>query len=323
MKSRPSIIIALLLIFFLPIDSYSESGKSKYISDCEIILSDLHDLINDKDIKKNEHVFNAIDLCFNKFKEKKLGVHIDDSLPKDIFGGMQFEFNIDNKINPTILISPYMITLYKTRPSVVFSALAHEMQHAKSYFDNTDFFISMRKSDLERYLYELDSYNIEANFIKTYLINKKFTLTSFESILIKSYEEDYLDTFSFGLLGHDMKFAFYLIDIEKKQISYQEKIKLINQCLSDLETAEFKNEGSDWDKYRQIVTLYSALKFSPQTIRNIEVKHNKIITTTEYHMKNQNPELYNILLNIEKKFTSISKYYYEFLSDRHNQFKKV
>ena len=51
------------------------------------------------------------------------------------------------------------------------------MQHAKSYFENTKYFIEMYKSDLVKYRYELDAYNIEANFINFYLLKKSYTLT--------------------------------------------------------------------------------------------------------------------------------------------------
>ncbi len=319
-------IVFMFALFFLPVSQlYPESDKNKErdIQACEAILGDLNGLVTDRTIKGNANVTAAVNLAFAKFKEKKLGITIDPDLAEDIYNGMLFQCDTAMKQTPVILISPYMIRLYGTHPSIVLSALVHEMQHAKSYFDNTKFFVAMHKSDLENYLYELDSYNIEANFIKSYLSTRGYTLTPFEQFLAKSYEEDHLSNFSFGMLGHNMELAFYLSGIERKKVTYEQKIGLVSKVITDLLALEFNDRGEDWDRYRQTVTPYSALKFTPQVIRNIEGMHGKIKDDENYRLEDHNPGLYARLLELENKFKGMSKHYTGYLKDIQKKYKKV
>ena len=317
------IMLALLVLPAGPLFPMSDSDRDRAIQECEGILGVLHDLVNDRAIKGNANVTAAVNLTFAKFREKKLGITIDPDLAEDIYSGMQFQCDTDMKQVPVILVSPYMIRLYKAVPSIVLSALVHEMQHAKSYFDNPKYFTAMYKSDLENYLYELDSYNIEANFISTCLSARGYTLTPFEQFLVRSYTEDHLGNFSFTMLGHDMDLAFYLNGIERKQATYEQKIGMVNAVITDLLSREFDDRGGDWDKYKQAVTPYSALKFTPQIIRNIEGMHGKIRDNDDYRLKDRNPELYGRLLELEKKFLSLSKHYTGYLKATHKKYKKV
>jgi hypothetical protein len=316
-----ALILLIPVVSLVPWQTAAESEESSYYADCEKILADLHDLITGNDSKRDENVYAAIDLCFKKFKEKELSIYIDDSIPRDIFAGVQFQLSLHGKRNPLILISPYMIELYDTRPSIVLSALVHEMQHATSYFQNPEYFVSASASDLERYLYELDAYHVEAVFIITYLVPQKFTLTPFEEALIKSYKEDYLGAFSFNLLGYDMEFTFELITIENQKTSYEEKLTKIGRVLNDLLNMEFKNDGDDWNKYEQTVTIFSAIKFTPQIIYNIEVMHNKFDANDKFDLKKENPEIYGILMKLIDGFNNISTYYYSYLGAVQKKFK--
>jgi len=317
------IILTLFLLPAGPLFSMSDAEKDRHIQACEAILGDLHDMVNDRAIKGHASVTAAVNLSFAKFKEKKLGITIDPDLDEDIYSGMQFQCDTAMKQLPVILVSPYMIRLYKDVPSIVLSALVHEMQHAKSYFDNTKYFVAMRNSDLENYLYELDSYNIEANFITAYLAARGYSLTPFEQFLAASYKEDNLSNFSFGMLGHNMELAFYLNGIERKQVSYEHKIGMVSKVITDLLALDFDDTGGDWDRYKQAVTPFSALKFTPQVVRNIEGMHGKIKDNDNYQMKAQNPELYNRLLELEKKFLAMSKHYTGYLKQIQKKFRKV
>lgn len=314
---------ALLVLAAGPLYPISDADRDRTIKECEAILGDLHGLINDRTIQGNANVAAVVKLSFAKFKEKKLGITIDPELDEDIFNGMQFQCDTDMKEVPVILVSPYMTRLYRSVPSIVLSALVHEMQHAKSYFDNTAYFVAMHRSDLESYLYELDSYNIEANFINAYLSARRYDLTPFEQFLAKSYREDNLSNFSFGMLGYNMELAFYLNGIERKQATYEQKMGLVNTVIDDLLAQKFNAAGEAWNRYRQTVTTFSALKFTPQVVRNIEGMHGKIRDNDSYDMKNQNAELYAKLLELEKKFRGMAKHYSGYLKDIHLKFKKV
>jgi hypothetical protein len=84
---------------------------------------------------------------------------------------------------------------------------------------------------------------------------------------------------------------------------------------------EFKNDGDDWNKYEQTVTIFSAIKFTPQIIYNIEVMHNKFDANDKFDLKKENPEIYGILMKLIDGFNNISTYYYSYLGAVQKKFK--
>lgn len=308
------------MIFFLglivaAIPVIADSDANEYATKTIAILNDLNSLVS-KTKTGNENVKSAIMLSMDKIRKGEMLINIDPSLPKDVFSGIQFSSpasmdDID-KFKPSIQISPYVIDLYQTNPSIVLSALAHEMQHASSFFNDKQYFTDMINVDLENYRFEMDAYNIEANFIIAYLLPNKYTLTTFETVLYKSFQEDYLSNFSFALLGRDMEMAFALSKIHDKFDTYEACIGEINKMTTDLLNTKFDKGGKDWENYKKIVPIISFLKFAPQAIRNIDTKFNKIPDQKAYTLEKCQPELYKHLIELSKIYLANQKYFDDF-----------
>ncbi len=293
----------------------ADSDDKAYVTRTITILNDLNALVS-KNKTGNENVKSAIMLSLDKVRKGEMLINIDSSLQENVFSGVQFSSpasmdDID-KIKPSIRVSPYVIDLYQTNPSIVLSALTHEMQHASSFFNDTQYFTDMINVDLENYRYEMDAYNIEANFIIAYLLPDKYTLTTFETFLYKSFQDDYLSNFSFALLGREMEMAFALSKIHDKFDTYEACIGEINKMAAGLLNTKFDKGGKDWDNYKKIVPIISFLKFAPQAIRNIDTKFEKIPDQKNYTLEKDQPELYKHLIELSRLYLANQKYFDDF-----------
>ncbi|HQE57689.1 MAG TPA: hypothetical protein PLA54_00705 [Spirochaetota bacterium] len=301
---------------------FSQNTKDN-IAKAELILSDLKNVIVSGKSKKYDPVVSVVNFCFEEFRKKRLAINIYESLPENIYGGMQFMFYVnDSGQLPVILISPYMLEIYDKHPSIVLSALVHEMQHAKSYFDQPEFHRAMYNVDLEKYLFELDALNIEANFIINYLQPNNYKLTNFEKLLSKSFKDDYLAYFSFVMMGFDMKLTFQLLGINKHGVKYDDKISKIEEIINSLLESQVDSNSDDWNKYKYYVPIYTALKFIPQIVRSVETDHNRVKDQNNYNSETQNPKMYKLLLKLEEKFVKDYKYY-QFINKTQNLYKEL
>jgi hypothetical protein len=288
--------------------------KEKLLKEAYItIVTDLEQLVENRQEVKDRYVRDLVKFTIKQLKSKRLRLAIRTDLHDDIYGGCAFEIlgkKGIRKRNPTIAFSPYMVNLYKNRPSIVLSAFIHEAQHARSFFDDQKRYLVTDKNILEKYLYELDAYNAESRFIRDYLKgNPIYSLTRFEKILVTSFNEDYLAYFSHALLGYDMKLTFYINDLHRTRKSYRQKLLLVSNLIGDLKKIKVKEGKNDWEKYNRIVSVYTALKFLPQAIRDIDHVHEKISENDNYTLKKYQPQLLKELLDLEKHFKKDWKSY--------------
>ncbi|TGM52984.1 hypothetical protein [Leptospira adleri] len=312
-------ILYPLLITFVFLSSSSRFAESlskeqlKLVTLVHTIIDDLDHLVLKKSKNENDDVYLLMKESIAKLRSGVLRVGIREDMDRDIFGSAAFSIRSKEDPDPSIYLSPYLLELYQTHPSIVLSAFVHECQHSKSYFDDPERFVDLGStSALEKYLYELDSYNRESQFILKYLKkNPKYKLTPFEVLLSNSFEKDNLNYFSYAALGHDMSLAAYLYNVSGFKLSYEEKIKLIDNTLNQLIATQMEEKSDLWNQYRQVVPIYSFLQFAPQAIRNVDTVHDKIVDQSKYDLQKQHPDLYERLLVLEKIFgENIQKYKY-------------
>ncbi|AOP35110.1 hypothetical protein A0128_15430 [Leptospira tipperaryensis] len=315
-KNKISSRFLILLLVFCASPRFAETlskEQLKLVSVVHSIIDDLDDLVLKKQINEKDDVHLLVKESITKLRSGVLRVGIREDMDRDIFGSAAFSIRSKEDPDPSIYLSPYLLELYQSHPSIVLSAFVHECQHSKSYFDDPERFVDLSStSALEKYLYELDSYNRESQFILKYLKkNPKYKLTPFEILLSTSFEKDNLNYFSYAALGHDMSLAAYLYNVAGFKLSYEEKIKLIEKTLDQLLSTPLDNKSDPWNQYQQVVPIYSFLQFAPQAIRNIDTLHDKIVDQSKYDLQKQHADLYERLLVLEKVFgDNIQKYKY-------------
>lgn len=312
-------ILYSLSIVFLFLSSSSRFAETlskeqlKLVGLVHTIIDDLDSLVLQKSKNENDDVYILLRESISKLRSGALRVGIREDMDRDIFGSAAFSIRSKENPDPSIYLSPYLLELYQTHPSIVLSAFVHECQRSKSYFDDPERFVDLGSSSaLEKNLYELDSYNRESQFILKYLKkNPKYKLTPFEILLSTSFEKDNLNYFSYAALGHDMSLAAYLYNVSGFKLSYEEKIKLIDKTLAQLLSTPMDDKSDPWNQYQQVVPVYSFLQFAPQAIRNVDTVHDKIADQSKYDLQKQHPDLYERLLALEKIFgDNIQKYKY-------------
>ncbi|MCU0846974.1 MAG: hypothetical protein MUD12_03725 [Spirochaetes bacterium] len=254
----------------------SGEDKISLIKKGEQVTGSLLNIIRETPGKKGQ-VRDAALLVFKKLKEGEISISIDPGRPGNIYEGAAFSCSIISaERRPLIIISPYLLKIHDSRPSIVYSILIHEFAHAYSFFRNRNDFISSQGNELEIYLYEMDAHFIEAMFIRDYLPGEKYMLTDFEKLLLESLNRDNLRFFSMFLKGTDMDVVYNLYSITKKNIPKEEKIKTIEKMGDELlEGFRYPSGGSDLEKYGSVIPCKTYAAFMPDIIRRIEYLHGK------------------------------------------------
>lgn len=290
--------------------SSQENARTQaLVAGMDRILSDLIRLTTGPD-SSNAQVKQVVSQSMDDIRARRLHVQIDQSLPPSVFTGVGFTLSTAGGTErAAISIAPAVIVLYNQRPSIVLSAIVHEMQHSRSYAHSPEAFRAGHGSTLEKYLYELDAYNLEAQFIRDYILKKpEYAPTKFELFLEKSFKDDYLSAFSYAMLGYDMELAGYLYRISARSISYEEKLAAVEKILDQLLAKPVVLEGDPWELYVQMVPAYSFLQFAPQALRNIDQAHGKL-PQGPYDLKTVHAELFKKILELDAKFAKHVKFY--------------
>ncbi|WCL50017.1 hypothetical protein [Leptospira sp. GIMC2001] len=301
----------LLLVFVLLVGcstasknvDQSKSDLDLYPKRFEAILTQLVILVNGrKNSDDNLHVVLLNNM--NRINAGFLKLSIDPTLPSSIEGGAIFAFDSAGS-HPGIYISPYLVDLYEKRPSLVYSILIHEFQHADSYFTNKDLFILTRDNPVEKYLYEMDAYHLEALFIKNYLAHdKRFILSEFEKFLSSSHSKDNLASFSQAAYKFDMRLVYYLHGLVRSPKNKLLKYKELNETTDSILTQDFEKYEEDWVQYNQVVPLFTIGMLYAQFVRDIETypaTDEDISRMANFDLKKDNPQSYAKLEIIEKK----------------------
>ncbi|MEM7183035.1 MAG: hypothetical protein AAF518_19145 [Spirochaetota bacterium] len=185
MKKLSKFAVTFLLCLFLANSVYSEpiphnppqfktTIRGKFVQ----IISDLMLLLSKGKNRKLQQLMLFID---DKVNQKKLSFQIDPERAANM-RGVRFVVTKQNK--PVIVISEKLIASYNPKYSIVYSMLIHHFQNAKAFFTDENYLELSKNSPIEKYLYSLDAYHMEALFIKEYIKNNpRYKLTAFEGYL--------------------------------------------------------------------------------------------------------------------------------------------
>jgi hypothetical protein len=104
----------------------------------------------------------------------------------------------------------------------------HEFKHLNDYFLNKDSFVNSNEKN--RFQYELNSINIEVEFIKYYLF-EKFRLSKFENYILNSYEKDNLESYTILNRKESVDIFHFLNNLE---VDFNNKIISKDQLINEL-----------------------------------------------------------------------------------------
>jgi hypothetical protein len=129
----------------------------------------------------------------------------------------------------------------------------HEFKHLNDYFLNQASFFKSNKK--ERFQYELNAVNIEAEFIKYYLAGK-YNLSKCEDYILQSYEKDNLDSWTIANRKESADIFRILNDLETKY-----KKNIISEEILMIELIQKADQLlSKADRFLNIFDVYSNTK---------------------------------------------------------------
>jgi len=223
----------------------------------EEIIQNLSEIIGNN--KTSENVYNTFKFAEKIIQNKeivleinpKISPEIDIKMANTILGGMYFRKDKSGIIN--LVFGQKYLDTYIKNSSIHYTVLMHEFKHLYDYFLNQDSFFKSNKK--ERFQYELNAVNIEAEFIKYYLTGK-FNLSNCENYILQSYEKDNLDSWTISNRKESADIFRIIIDLETKykkniistEILMTELIQKADQLLSKA------------DKFLSLLDVYSSSK---------------------------------------------------------------
>jgi hypothetical protein len=263
---------------------------------------------------KNNLVTKVYNEVRNRIINGEIHLVINKNLPNSIFGGA--EFSVDDKNNKYISLSPYLLEIQEKHPTIVYSILIHEFQHASDFFNNNLRFQTSKTNRLEKYLYEMDAFFVEGMFISDVLTNcSKYKTTKFENFLAHSLSQDNMQHFSLSLLGTDMNLVHALFKISESTDASTvkiEKIKTIGNNI--LSGSKFPNSGDAWSKYLSIIPFYTFRNYIPQIMFNIESQNaSRRLNPADFDLKRYPAisEIDDNMILVIEKYSS----YYEYKNE--------
>jgi len=223
---------------------------------------------------KSERLGKVIRTVLAAIPERRIGISIDPTMPNDVYNGIVFRI-FEAKRAPHISFHPDVMRLYKKYPSIVLSAFVHEMQHAFDYLSNEEYYVRVAGNQLEHYLYELDAYHSEAEFILDFVARQKtYQMTAFEKFLAASFEKNGLNDFSEALQGHSREITYHLLAIRDSNQAYEDKLSAIDKLLMGGLEKDFAKIPNEAKKFSYLVAVRSAVTFTPQILHDLSYKKN-------------------------------------------------
>ena len=258
-----------------------------------------------KDNGKNRQVLERYQFFKTKMKNQELQIVVDHNLPEDIYDGMGFDPDYPGVNQPGIGISPYFVSVHRKAPSIVYAALMHQIQHVYDYFTNRELFLVSQNNMLEKYLFETDAVYMEGMFIRDCLSAQNYKLTSYESFLLQSMEQDNLARFSTVAMGIDMDIAYGLVRISKAGQPKGEKLQMVEAMGRKLmEATAIPENTPELKKYNIAVQLATYCLFAPQTLADIEARENPAYDCQAFRLEDY-PEIH---AKIDKMFELLEDY---------------
>ncbi|MBX3722399.1 MAG: hypothetical protein KF713_11225 [Turneriella sp.] len=302
----------------------SDEEYKKLIPIFDSILQTLDSWTASKAVKQDA-VETTIRVSLKAIKDGRLGITINPDLPENFYEGANFAFSSTlQDPKPHISVSPYILSPFDQYPTITLSAFVHEMQHAHSYLQNPARLAGADGNPLEKYLYELDAYNVEARFILKYLANNvHYKITPFETLLARSFHENYLAEFSAKMLAHDMQLAAFLSSLPSKKISEEKMITELQKLLDSVNATEFNQHESESDTFFKLMPYYTVNQFLPVTIRDIYYKTRSPQSEPQFDFARTYPKLASSYQHIAEVLQAHRDMYFSFAERSRQYYKRL
>jgi hypothetical protein len=183
----------------------------------EQIIQNLKEIIGNN--KAGENVYKTFAFAEKVINNKEIAFEINPNinpeinkkLASSILGGMYFSKSPSEAI--CLVFGQKYLDTYKKDSTIHYTILIHEFKHLFDYFQNKSSFFNSNKK--EQFYNELEANKIEVEFIKNYLAGK-FNLTTCETYILKSFENDNLESWTILNRKESADIYRFIFDLEIK-----------------------------------------------------------------------------------------------------------
>ncbi|OGS27623.1 MAG: hypothetical protein A2297_02645 [Elusimicrobia bacterium RIFOXYB2_FULL_48_7] len=293
------IIGIIINLCFVSTDTFADSKSEVNSKELIIVFNDLCKIVKATN-NSDKYVEKRIDLVNDKINSNELLFIIDNNLPKSIFGGIEFNGANKGYMKSYVKANEFVLGMHEKHPSIVYSAIMHEIQHAYNYYTDPNEILKIDNNILERYLYEMDAYYTEAKFIREYISKKDYKMTGYEDCLVDSLERDSLYSFSVSFLGIDMKTVYMLYELRNKPDNQKNEEIIIEIGNDIIDTLKSYNKYDEFKKYSTIARAYSYCLYVPQVLYDINYYTNGNDDPDKFKIENSYPKIFKIVNKINK-----------------------
>jgi hypothetical protein len=273
----------------------------------EQIIQNMNEIIGNN--KASENVYTTFEFAEKTIQKKevifeinpKINAELDTKMTTSIMGGMYFRKIGTDKIS--IVFGKKYLDTYNKNSSVHHTVFIHECKHLYDYYQNkTSYFNS---NLLQRFHYEIEATNIEAEFIKYYL-SEKYTLTKCEKYILNSYENDKLESWTIAKRKESADIYRIIKDLQTKNknntISKDQLVmELIQNADNLLEKANqflnlhnIYNEKDNFSHFAHFIRLKTFIKYIEYIFNDISELEKLLKKYNDF--KNRLNNINNLLL---------------------------
>lgn len=211
--------------------------------------------------------------------------------------------NDKNKdVTPFIYIEERFLETLISHPSLSRSLFVKALIKASIYFTWEEDYNHSLNTQLESFLYEMDSHFMQSEFIKFYIQQNNVVLSDYEKFLLSSFQLDNLNTYSLFFKQIDKKQVNALYNeinnnksLEESLISYKAYgIHLIRNF-------KVTPNDSKENKYKSIIPLYTYIIMQADILSGIHIAKNpNISTTADFNTLPPDKEIQHILTKLKQ-----------------------
>lgn len=289
----------LMFIVTSPLLAQEEDDEIDYKARLVEVLKEFQMLLQE-DVPEGveDNITVAWYICSRAINDGVLRFTVDP-LSKGLLQGAWFKA-LPGETVAHIGVSEDLLSLWLIYPSTVYAVLSSAIHEAATFFRDPPAWGKVQDSrPLEYLMLKVENYRTQAQVIKNRLLPNAYLLSTYDTYMVDSYDQDQLASVVMFFDQHSLPIAWTFYEASLK---YEEdnKADVLRDILLEAGEAVLKNrnevdEGSE-DKvvYPTAISIHSWLEFTPNIIARI---HNKD--------RAENPLSFKQILAREKDYASL------------------
>ena len=198
---------------------------------------------------------------------------------RGLLGGARFHATPEDPITH-VIVSRDLLDIWMSYPSTAYAVVTGAVREAAHFFRDPSAWGSARSDLMEELLIKVDGYTVQAELIRDRLIPGGYLLSSYDTYVLDSYEQDGLASFILFVDRFSLAVAMTLYEARLAYERDADETELRKTILDLGETLLNEREEAVWEshedaEYPPAVAVHSWLEFTPEMISRIHNRDRK------------------------------------------------